>query len=69
MSEELIKERERIKEIISKKLVELEGKAKVKKTNKGRLGVTLSSLKDYFNTMVFLIDNPDYVRLADRKKD
>lgn len=62
MDSEIIKERERIKEILARKLqrlVELRKKSHRRYTFEG----IFNKLE---NDIIFLIDNPDYVRVKDR---
>ena len=63
-SEEILKDRERIKDIISRKT---EATIKYREEHiKHRDRINRSDFQRLADDIIFLIDNPDYVRIKDR---
>ena len=66
MSEEITKERERIKEIIevrADRVIELRAELK---NYRAKRTISISGFKKFVENVLFRIDNPDYVRVKDR---
>lgn len=66
INQEILKDRERIKVILQRKIEGVKFICLEKKTKRGKRSIGRSRAIEMLQDVIYLIDNPDYVQVKDR---